>query len=212
MSDTKVYEPCIRALLGTCSYFCEVVILKSRTPPGGACTHGAPRVGIQHLLGVPRPPHSRRLPHTLTVNPEPSAKNRKPKTLNLNPKTWNDKPSPPQPQPTNPKSQTPIPKSQTPNPSSKPQTPNLKPQTLTLEPKTPNPQPQPLTPEPEHSRSTRGQTSRENRARMASKRGRRPAAGTPLSLEELSYFTFSRFILGDIRLWEGVASAISCLV
>ena len=31
MSDTKVYEPEIRALPGTASEFCEVVVLKSRT-------------------------------------------------------------------------------------------------------------------------------------------------------------------------------------
>jgi len=29
LSDTKVYEPYIRALLGTASQFCEVVVLKS---------------------------------------------------------------------------------------------------------------------------------------------------------------------------------------
>jgi len=31
LSDTKVYEPHIRALLGTASHFCEVVVLKSKT-------------------------------------------------------------------------------------------------------------------------------------------------------------------------------------
>jgi len=31
LSDTKVYEPYIRALLGTASRFCEVGVLKSRT-------------------------------------------------------------------------------------------------------------------------------------------------------------------------------------
>jgi len=29
LSDSKVYEPQIRALLGTASHFCEVVVLKS---------------------------------------------------------------------------------------------------------------------------------------------------------------------------------------
>jgi len=31
LSDTKTYEPQIRALLGTASHFCEVVVLKLRT-------------------------------------------------------------------------------------------------------------------------------------------------------------------------------------
>ena len=35
LSGTQVYEPHIRALLGTTSQFCEVVILKSRTVPNG---------------------------------------------------------------------------------------------------------------------------------------------------------------------------------
>ena len=33
LSDTKVYEPQIRALLGTASHYCEVVVLKLRTVP-----------------------------------------------------------------------------------------------------------------------------------------------------------------------------------
>jgi len=33
LSDTQVYEPYIRALLGTDSHFCEVVVLKLRTAP-----------------------------------------------------------------------------------------------------------------------------------------------------------------------------------
>jgi len=33
LSDTKVYEPSIRALLGTASHFCEVVVLELRTVP-----------------------------------------------------------------------------------------------------------------------------------------------------------------------------------
>ena len=35
LSDTKVYEPQIRALLGTAAHFCEVVVLKLRTVPIG---------------------------------------------------------------------------------------------------------------------------------------------------------------------------------
>jgi len=34
LGDTKVYEPYIRALLGTASHFCEVVVLKWDTLPG----------------------------------------------------------------------------------------------------------------------------------------------------------------------------------
>jgi len=44
-SDTKVYEPEIRALLGTASHFCEVVVLKLITVPlleaGGGCRERA---------------------------------------------------------------------------------------------------------------------------------------------------------------------------
>ena len=32
MSDTHVYEPLIRTLLGTASHFCEEVVLELRTP------------------------------------------------------------------------------------------------------------------------------------------------------------------------------------
>ena len=39
LRDTKVYEPQIRALLGTASHFCEVVVLKLRIFSGV----GAPR-------------------------------------------------------------------------------------------------------------------------------------------------------------------------
>jgi len=35
LSDTKVYAPQIRALLGTAAHFCEVVVLKLRTPGFG---------------------------------------------------------------------------------------------------------------------------------------------------------------------------------
>ena len=40
LSDTKVYEPQIRALLGTDSHFCEIVVLKLRraSPPPAAST------------------------------------------------------------------------------------------------------------------------------------------------------------------------------
>jgi len=35
LSDTQVYEPEIRALLGNASQFCDVVVLKLRTAPNG---------------------------------------------------------------------------------------------------------------------------------------------------------------------------------
>jgi len=38
LSDTNVYEPQIRALLGTASHFCEVVVLKLRTVNPNAYT------------------------------------------------------------------------------------------------------------------------------------------------------------------------------
>ena len=37
LSDTKVYETEIRALLATASHFCEVFVLKSRTVPNHKC-------------------------------------------------------------------------------------------------------------------------------------------------------------------------------
>jgi len=36
LSDTRVYTPQIRARLGTTAHFCEVVVLKSRSPPSMA--------------------------------------------------------------------------------------------------------------------------------------------------------------------------------
>ena len=41
MSDTTIYEPYLRALLGTASHFCEVVILKSRAVQAAHATHCA---------------------------------------------------------------------------------------------------------------------------------------------------------------------------
>ena len=37
LSDTKVYEPYIRARLGTAAHFCEVVVLKYRVPSACPC-------------------------------------------------------------------------------------------------------------------------------------------------------------------------------
>jgi len=39
LSDAKVYEPQIRARLGTASHFCELVVLKLRTVPIGTAPH-----------------------------------------------------------------------------------------------------------------------------------------------------------------------------
>jgi len=41
LSDTTIYEPQIRALLGTASHFCQVVVLKLRTVPLGPGQHWA---------------------------------------------------------------------------------------------------------------------------------------------------------------------------
>ena len=40
LRDTPVYEPSIRALLGTASHCCEVVVLKLRTPEAGGARQG----------------------------------------------------------------------------------------------------------------------------------------------------------------------------
>ena len=61
LSDTKVHEPSIRALLGTASHFCEVVVLTLRTPqePPGSGGRGlrpdrlsssSPRLQIKLVL------------------------------------------------------------------------------------------------------------------------------------------------------------------
>jgi len=83
LSDAKVYEPCIRALLGTASEFCEVVVLKLRTTYQGrrgavqdktvkekASTSRAPIRGVA-AAGAPELSLSRSLslPHTLSLSP-----------------------------------------------------------------------------------------------------------------------------------------------
>ena len=42
LSDARVYEPQIRARLGTTAHFCEVVVLKS--PSGALCSSSYPRM------------------------------------------------------------------------------------------------------------------------------------------------------------------------
>ena len=59
LSDTKVYEPYIRALLGTASHSCEVVVLKLRTRPENlnptlGCRADAVFLRAQHHLQEPR--------------------------------------------------------------------------------------------------------------------------------------------------------------
>ena len=53
MSDAKVYEPYIRARLGTAAHFCEVVVLKLRTAPiagAGTASSAADRArGVQRI-------------------------------------------------------------------------------------------------------------------------------------------------------------------
>jgi len=64
LSDTKVYEPSIRALLETAAYFCEVVVLKLTGVAGVICTSTPPtsrllsaKSTVRHVLkpfyGVP---------------------------------------------------------------------------------------------------------------------------------------------------------------
>ena len=48
LSDIKVYEPQIRALLGTASHFCEVVVLKLRT--AGPDTRHVVVGGLERLV------------------------------------------------------------------------------------------------------------------------------------------------------------------
>ena len=53
LSDKKVHEPKIRALLGTAAHFCEVVVLKLRTAAGKA---EGRNVGVRlHSTGPCRP-------------------------------------------------------------------------------------------------------------------------------------------------------------
>ena len=42
LSDTQVYEPSIRALLGTVSHFCEVVVVKCSIPRSGVVSDPLP--------------------------------------------------------------------------------------------------------------------------------------------------------------------------
>ena len=39
LSDTQVYEPYIRALLGTTAHFCEVAVFELRTADNVECAH-----------------------------------------------------------------------------------------------------------------------------------------------------------------------------
>ena len=43
LSDTKVYEPQMRALLGTTSHFCEEIVLESRTVPNHTTGESYPK-------------------------------------------------------------------------------------------------------------------------------------------------------------------------
>ena len=48
LSDISVYEPYLRALLGTALQFCEVIFLKSRTVPNGTTLSSRIRRVIRH--------------------------------------------------------------------------------------------------------------------------------------------------------------------
>jgi len=55
LSDTKVYEPYVRALLRTASHSCEVVVLESRTASVGHTRErvGCTRMHVGHSHSVP---------------------------------------------------------------------------------------------------------------------------------------------------------------
>jgi len=85
LSDTKVYEPCIRALLGTASHFCQVAVLKLRTVPlTGQIVHasrGFLELGSCSLNPTPYILHpTTQSIHTLNPNPRTQA------SSNLGPK------------------------------------------------------------------------------------------------------------------------------
>ena len=52
LSDTKVYEPDIRALLGTASHYCEAVVLKSRAVPSGTALGSFLPAAVLNIEGV----------------------------------------------------------------------------------------------------------------------------------------------------------------
>ena len=54
MSDTKVYEPSIRALLGTASHFCEGVVVNRKLLTGTNGVDGSAGVnGVAGPAGIP---------------------------------------------------------------------------------------------------------------------------------------------------------------
>ena len=71
LSDKKVYEVSIRALLGTASQYCEALVLKSRTLPSGTA------LGLRILLALKR--CTTKYPQSSTLNPEPSTRRRLPR-------------------------------------------------------------------------------------------------------------------------------------
>jgi len=76
LSDTKVYEPQIRALLGTALHFCEVIVLKLRTAPIGTA-HPLP---APEASGLTASPYTRKV-DTCVYYPE----TRNPKSATRNP-------------------------------------------------------------------------------------------------------------------------------
>jgi hypothetical protein len=159
LSDTHVYEPYIRALLGTASQFCEVVVLNSSN--GGTPAHGAPRPfhqkstlpAIINWKTFLSHRWSRNLRSRNTCSPTCGLQSYLTQCIahTLNPNSKHQTPNP-KPQTTNLRTETQNPKPQTRNP--KPQTRNLKPQARNPKPQTPNPNPKPQT-----RRNPKAQTS-----------------------------------------------------
>ena len=73
LSDTNVHEPQMQALLGTASYFCEVVVLRSRTLPSATGT-----IQRQFVLGLPTPESRNLKLETVHIQGYPKIRNQKP--------------------------------------------------------------------------------------------------------------------------------------
>jgi len=76
LSDTRVYEPQIRARLGTTAHFCEVVVLETNTLRQVLLDAGADANGVKKDTGnaaytlIPKPRKKKRK-EPKTTNPKP---------------------------------------------------------------------------------------------------------------------------------------------
>ena len=94
LSDTRIYEPSIRALLGTARHFCSAVVLKLIIVPLGTAlsrrTFSPSRRRASSSSSCPR---SFNQDQPSTLNPQPSNLPPPPSTLNPHPSTLNPPPS-----------------------------------------------------------------------------------------------------------------------